>query len=265
MLNIIRRQFVYHRAFLIGAAVVLCGFQFLLCAIVASIDLSGLFSQMMAFMPPIMRAMMEQSLGNGSQAGMLAFAWNHPVTHALAMAIPITFGTRAITGEIENGAIELILAQPLSRLRYFLAHFTFGMTSMLVIASVGVLGTIGGQAAFHLQLFGWDRLVRLLVNLLLLQVSVFALTLLLSSFGRETGRVAGLAVMVAIISFLINSVATLWSKAAFLKPYSLHSYYDPHSVLVDGYLPNSSIVILSVFAIVATAVAFARFLTRDLP
>ena len=201
----------------------------------------------------------------GSSAGILAFTWNHPVTHALVIAIAIALGARAVAGEIENGAIELVLAQPLSRFDYLTAHVIFAIVSMAVVAFVGLLGTVAGQNIFHLPPFGWDRLLRLLANLLLLQMSFYSLTLLFSSFGRESGRVAILSVLVAIVSLLVNVVATLWNKAAFMKPYSLHTYYEPRAILVDGNLALSSIVVLGIFIVAATAGAFARFLTRDVP
>ena len=265
MSNIIRRLFFHNRLFLIATAVVLCAFPFLTSAIVVSINLPTAFEQFLVFAPPALRAVIEQTMVGGSAAGMLAFAWNHPVTHALVTAIAITFGARAVAGEIENGVIELILAQPVSRTRYLAAHIVFAVLSMTLIALAGLFGMLIGQTVFGIDWFGWDRMARLFVNILLLQMSFYSLTLLFSSFGREAGRVASLSVLVAIVSFLINVLATLWTKAAFMKPYSLHSYYDPRAILVDGHLATSSIVVLGLFAFLAAAGAFTRFLTRDLP
>ena len=108
-------------------------------------------------------------------------------------------------------------------------------------------------------------MLALLANLVLLQLSLYALTLLFSSFGRESGRVAAVGVLLSIVSFLINVIASMWSKADFMKPYSLHSYYDPRNILIDGHLPASSALVLGAFAFAAVAGVFARFLTRDLP
>jgi hypothetical protein len=55
------------------------------------------------------------------------------------------------------------------------------------------------------------------------------------------------------------------SDARALKPYSLHNYYNPGAVLVDGRLAMSSLVVLAAFATVAIGGAFARFLRRDIP
>jgi hypothetical protein len=62
MRNSLRRLLARHRAFLVSCAVVLAGFQLLICAIVASIDVGTAMEQMLAFVPPVMRSMIEQSM-----------------------------------------------------------------------------------------------------------------------------------------------------------------------------------------------------------
>jgi ABC-2 type transport system permease protein len=265
MRNIIRRLFAQHRGFLIPCALVLAAFQFLLCAIVGSIDAAGAFAQLTAFAPPALRSVIEQSLMGGSPSGMLSFGWNHPVTHALLTAVAITFGARAVAGEIENGAIELILAQPISRARYLGAHVLFAIASLILVLSMGMLGTVIGQRVFDLPLFQWVSLGALMLNAMLLMLAIFSLTLLISCFGRESGRVGGLAVLLTLISYVIGVVSNLWSKAAFLRPYSLHDYYEPRDILAHDHLATSSVVLLALVSFLALAAAFTRFRTRDLP
>jgi len=265
MLNIIRRLALQHRSFLLACGLLLFVFQVVVAAIIASLDLSRTLEGFLMFAPPAIRAIIEQTMPGGSTAGVLAFTWNHPVTHALITAIAITFGARAIAGEIENGAIELILAQPLSRVNYLAAHVLFALMSMAFVVLVGLLGAVVGERAFGLEPFAWDRLLRLSGNLLLLQMSFYSLTLACSAFGREGGRVAVLAVLIAIVSYLDNVIATLWNKAAFMRPYSFHTYYDPREILVNGNLGTWPLAVLGVFTLAAIGVAFARFLTRDLP
>src|SRR5262245_34358689 len=130
MLNVMRRLFIQHRAFLIACATLLGAFQFVTSAIIASIDLPNTLDRFLAFAPPIIRTIVEQTMFGGSTAGILAFTWNHPATHALVTAVSITLGARAVAGEIENGVIELILAQPVSRFRYLAANLTFAMLSL---------------------------------------------------------------------------------------------------------------------------------------
>lgn len=265
MRNLFGRLWAQDRVFLIAFALVLALFQLLLCAIVASVNLEGALDQILMFAPPVMRALIEQSMLGGSSKGVLAFGWNHPITHAILTAIAIALATRAVAGEIENGAIELTLAQPISRERYLSAHLLFGLLAITAVSCAGVLGTVVGEHVFALQLFGWRQLLQLLANVALLQSAFYCITLFFSALGREAGRVGVIAVLLAVISYLINTVATLWDKAAFTHPYSLHSYYDPRHILVNGQLATSSVVVLATCSIVAATAAFVRFRTRDLP
>ncbi len=254
-----------NRGFLTACALLLGSFQFILCAIVSSMNIESTLAQVLTFAPPLFRAMIEQSVLGGSTAGVLAFGWNHPITHALMTAVAITLAARAIAGEIENGAIELVLAQPLSREAYLACHVIFGLISITIVACAGALGTAIGQRAFAMQPFGVGRVAQLLVNLILLQSAIYMITLLVSAWGREAGRVAVVGVFAVVVSYLVNVIATLWPQAAFLHAYSLHSYYDPRAILVKGDLSTSSALLLAGFAIACGAVALRRFGTRDLP
>lgn len=265
MIEIARRQLGRSWVFLLVVTLFLAGFQVLLCAVVASVNLEGAFGQMVQFAPPLFRAMIEQNLMGGTPAGVLAFGWNHPATHALLAAIAITLPARAIAGEVENGVIELVLAQPVSRAEYFAAHVLFGVAALSAALAAGVLGTAVGQAVFSLNAFGPARLSTLFFNALLLQLAIYAVTLLVSAHGREGGRVALVGVLVAVLSYVINAIATLWGKAELLKPYSLHSYFDPREVLVNGHLSGAAVAVLSAVAAIAIAAAFMRFARRDLP
>ena len=265
MINLIRRQLERNGLFLLVAAVILAIFEFALCAIVASMDVEAAFSQMLVFAPPLVRAMIEQNMPGGSPAAVLSFGWNHPVAHALLTAVAITLSARAIAGEIENGAIELLMAQPISRARYFAAHVVFGVGAICAVIAGGLLGTAAGQAFFSLGAFGANRLAMLFLNALLLQLAIYAVTLAASAFGREAGRVALFGLLVAVVSFLVNTLAMLWSKAEFARPYSLHAYFDPREILTQGRLSGSSVLVLASVAVIGTAVAFRHFSRRDLP
>jgi ABC-2 type transport system permease protein len=264
MRNILRRLAARHRVFLISCAVVLAGFQLLICAIVSSIDVGTAIEQILAFAPPALRPLIEQSMV-GSPQGMLAFGWNHPVTHAVITAVAITLAARAIAGEVEHGAIELILSQPISRARYFTAHATFGVSAIGLVVVSGIAGSILGRSLFALDPLDVSHAWRLVANLVLLQAAIYSVTLLVSSFSREGGQAAVAGVFVAVVSYLVEVVASMWRQAAFLHPYALHSYYDPRRILTEGQLPVAAIPVLAGFIIVTGAAACIRFHRRDLP
>lgn len=264
MRNILRRLAARHRTFLIATALVLAGFQLLICAIVASVDIGTAFEQIRAFAPPALLPFIEQSM-IGSPQGMLAFGWSHPITHALVTAVSITLAARAIAGEVEHGAIELILAQPISRARYFSAHAAFGFGAITFVTVSGIIGSVIGRQLFDLAPIGIADAWRLTANLVLLQGSIYAMTLLLSAFGRENGQVAIGGVLLAVVSYLIEVISSMWSKAAFLHPYALHSYYNPRHILIEGQFPPASLPVLTAFILIMGTASFVRFRHRDLP
>jgi len=145
---------------------------------------------------------------------MLAFGWNHPITHIIGTAVAITLGARAVAGEIENGAIELVLAQPVSRAHYLTAHILFAAFAILSIAVLGVLATAIGQRVFALEPFPPARLALLLLAFLLLQLAIFAITLIASTFGREGGRAALAGLFVAVVSYMVGAIASLGRASA---------------------------------------------------
>jgi ABC-2 type transport system permease protein len=264
--NVMRRLARRHFALIGLSALILAGFQLLMCAIVANTDVSGALKQLVNFAPPMMQSMFAQTLlSDATDAGLIAFGWNHPVTHALGLAIAITLGTRAIAGEIENGAIELVLTQPISRNSYLLAHVLFALLAITAITTLGVVATAAGQYLFELVPFPASRLLVLLLNFVLLQLAVFGITFAFSAFGREAGRVALVGVLVALLSYLIAAVAALWPRIASLGWYSLHHYFDPRRLLVTGNPDFLSFGVLGGFMVLGVGVAFWRFERRDLP
>lgn len=265
MLDIVRRQLERNAAFLAAIALVLGGFEFALCAMVASMDMAGTFGEIVKFAPPVLRALLEQNLAGGSPAAVIAFGWNHPVAHALLGAVAITLPARAIAGEVENGVIELVMAQPVSRTQYFAAHVVLGAGALSAAVLAGMLGTVLGMWTYGLEPFAASSLAGLFLNALLLQMAIYSVTLLVSACGREAGRVAIGGVLVAVVSFLVTVLATLWDKARFAKPWALHGYFEPRELLVQGRMETSSLLVLGAVALTALALAFAVFSRRDLP
>lgn len=266
MLNLLGRLFTRNLGLILVSALLLAGFQFLMCAIVATTDISGAMQQLMAFAPPVVQMAMSSMIAAGaSDHAMLAFGWNHPITHALATALPIVVGARAIAGEVENGAVELLLAQPISRALYLTTQIVFALLCILLIGTVGVLATMAGQQVFGVAPFGLPKLGLLLLSFFLLQAAIFSIALLVSTFGREGGRAALIATMIALVSYMVAAVAALWPRVAYIGNYSLHHYFDPRARLVEGRLDLLSVLVLVGAAVICCAAASSWFARRDLP
>jgi ABC-type transport system involved in multi-copper enzyme maturation permease subunit len=257
---------VRHRGFVVAAAILLGLFQFLICAAVSSVNLGGLFESVTRNLPPFLQALVSsQLLGGFSAHGLVAFGWNHPVSHALGTAPAIVLASGAIAGEIETGAIELVLSQPLSRASYFIGQILFAAASLALVSLTGLLGTVLGQRAFHMEPFGHGPLLALATDYALLMIAAFGITMLFSAWGREGGRVASAGFAIVLLSYFAQAIGRLWTRAAWILPWTLHDSFVPQKILVEHAAAGRQLAVLGSVAIVALGLAWARFRTRDLP
>lgn len=265
MFNVVRRLARRYLVFLIAAIVVLAGFQLIIPAVISTLNLPAMLGGVLALLPPTVGAALgEQVFGGMSATGLLAFGWNHPITHAAGTAVAVVLGARAIAGEIETGTLELVLAQPISRAAYLAGNLLFGFGALLALCSIGVLGTLLGTRIFDIAVSTLG-IARVAANFLLLLFALYAATLLASAFMREGGRALGVGVLLAVISFLVLTVALLWPQAAALQSYTLHSYYNSRDVLVSGRIPFRSVAVLGSWIALCLAGTYWRFSTRDVP
>jgi ABC-2 type transport system permease protein len=255
-----RAQFVGLCGLLLG------GFEYLICAAVGSADVSGALQTLMQSLPPFLQELVtSQFFGGLSERGLLAFGWNHPIAHALGTAAAIVLGSRAVAGESESGALELLASQPLSRGRYLRTQVLFGWVALALVTLAGIGGTMAGQRVQHLEPFSGSQLLRLGGNFFLLLCAWYAITLVLSVFGREGGRVAGIAFLVALLSYIGQVIGRVWQAAAFVLPWSLHDYFAPQTLLLGTASVLRPLVTLLAVTVAGVTLAAWRFQRRDLP
>jgi ABC-2 type transport system permease protein len=265
MRNILRRLAGRYGLFLGIAAAVMAGFQFILCAVVSTLNVPALLSEITKSLPPLMKDLIVQYIGGFGPADLLAFGWNHPIALAIGGAVAVVLASRAVAGEIESGTLELVLSQPISRERYFAGQVVFALASLAVLSLAGGLASGIGQRVYRLHALGPGTLALLAANFFLLQAAWSGVTLLVSVFGREAGRVAFTGFLIALLSYLTQVVAGMWPAASFLLPYSPNGYYDPRVILKAGALPVKSVAVLGGLAVAGTMLALIRFRRRDIP
>jgi ABC-type transport system involved in multi-copper enzyme maturation permease subunit len=266
MRNLLRRLTARHAFFLSISIVLFGGFQFLICAITSTVDVGGAIQELMKSIPLFMRSTVTEEFFAGfTTRGILAFGWDHPIAQALGAAVAIVLGTRAIAGEIEGGVMELVLSQPLSRRGYLGGQILFAVLALTLLTLGGLVGTIIGQIFFQIEALGSGALLKLGLNFFLLQCAWYSISLAFSVLGREAGRVATAAFLVALSSYIVNVIGKLWSKAAFLLPYTLHTYYSPRETLVQDTLEGKSVVVLCAVFFICIGFAAWRFQRRGIP
>ena len=64
--------------------------------------------------------------------------------------------------------------------------------------------------------------------------AVTGTTMGLSALGRYRWRVMGLAVLLALVQFILNLVGQMWDQANWVRPLSIFYYFQPQQVILHG-------------------------------
>lgn len=247
---------------------------------------------------------------------MLSIGYVHPLVQLILCIWAIGRAAGAISGEIERGTMELLLAQPLARYRVVLAHLLVDCVVIPALCLALLVGNFVGASVispiriqepegfkapdalysvevgpFKFEVKGAIVLPpedeayvaeRLAVRpwefapgLALVAGLLFAIsgaTMWLSAAGRSRMRVLGVAILVALVMFLVNVLGQMWDVMAPLRPLTLFYYYNAQAaVLGQGWtvpvagLPVPTLPVLVGVGVLGYAMAFRVFTRRDLP
>ena len=265
--NLLRRLFKRHWVFLAVIGLLLSGLQILICAIVSSVNIEGAMREISQSLPPFMQAFLSEEFALGlTSRGLIVFAWNHPVVHAMLAAVMILLASRAIAAEIENGTLELLLTQPISRPVYLATQISFALLVLLALIGLMLSGVNLGLTVFDLQrALSWQTFLPVAINLVCLETAIYGVALFLSSLAREGGRVVTVALSFVLISFLLQAVARLWPAIQFLLHYTIFEYYSPQQIVLNDSISWRNIVVLLAVGFVTGGVGWWRFKRRDIP
>ncbi|MGH9457191.1 MAG: ABC transporter permease subunit [Thermoanaerobaculia bacterium] len=263
--NLVRLLARRNAVLVAASSLVLAGFELLICALVTALDLDAILQQVVTAAPPFFSAMIGEQFAGLSVAGIVAFGWNHPVALALGAAVAIVLGARAVAGEIDQGAAELVMTQPFGRGRYLAAHVLFGAFALALVSAAGVAGTAAGSRVFDLDIFTPRDLVAVAFAFWLLQLAWFGIALAVSARGREGGPVAIAVFFVALVAYLIAAIGSVWDPAARFLPLSLYHYYEPREILVEQVLSAVTVAVLAIVAAAGIALGAVLFSRRDVP
>jgi len=233
---------------------------------------------------------------------ILTVGFVHPLMLSVFCIWAVGRAAGAITGEIDRGTMELMLAQPVPRRRMVFAHLLVDLVAIPTIClclwtgiwlGTAIVGPITvspedvAKYPFELEIdptalqlypanFGYG-----LCNVAAFIFAVSGYTMWLSAVGRFRGRVLGVAVLITLLQFLINLFGQLWDGLAPLRPFTVFYWYQPQQLILAPHRwtldlgqvwangePLCAVPLLAVlFAVGALGYSMAlwRFCRRDLP
>jgi len=267
MRALLRRSAAQARYLLIGAGVLLCGFQIVIIGQAAEIQRTQAFGRFGDLIP----AFLQRGMGSpvmllATFKGMVAFGYFHPVV-CLVLVLAAMYVVTEPAHEIESGLVDLQLARSIPRHRLLtrsllLAELTIAGAVLLMAA-----GTSIGTWIFDAR--GMDTpptllRVRLLVNLAALASCFAGYALLLAALSKRWTTAFTTAALTTVVLYLLDFLAIGWRPVRLIGWISPFHYYPALAVVAGDSPLGRNVAILCGAAVVLAGAAYRVFARRDL-
>jgi ABC-type transport system involved in multi-copper enzyme maturation permease subunit len=255
------------RYVLVGAFVLLCGFQIIIVGQAAEIERSNAFGRMAELLPGFLqRGLGSRAMLLASFKGTVAFGYFHPVVCMIVSVVAMYLAVE-LAHEVESGLIDLELSRPVARHRLV----TRSVLLMLGASGVAVLLMAAGTS-LGMRFFGAGDLdlppaqVRawMLLNLFAIASCFGGFALLVASWSARWTTALTLAVLMSVVLYCLDFLAIGWPpmrNIAWLSPFH---YYPALDVLAGDAPMGRNLGILFASAAAMTATAYWQFHRRDL-
>ncbi|MCL5093911.1 MAG: ABC transporter permease [Patescibacteria group bacterium] len=199
----------------------------------------------------------------GTFEGYISTEFFSMVVPIMVIAFAVSFAGWAIAGEIEKGTVEILLAQPISRLKAFLSKYIAGFSYLALFIGVSILSVIPMAKIFDFSIKSGNFL-KVTGITFLFGLAVYSLGVLFSSIFSEKGKVYLATSGILILMYVLNIIAVLKDNLKDLKYFSFFHYYNPSEVLVKGKIDWLGVWIFLLVAFVSTVLAAFWFKKRDI-
>jgi ABC-2 type transport system permease protein len=176
--------------------------------------------------------------------------------------LAISLGSSLLAREEQDRTIESLLARPVSRSGLLLGKSGAGTIILTIVTLVGLLTTLITAKIVDIAVPTMNIALATFACFVL-ALSFGAIAFMLTTIGKARGASIGIATLIALGGYLINSLSgtVSWLKIP-SKLFPFH-YYDPESILRGSFAWGNILFLLFVI-VVCGAVSWFSFKRRDL-
>lgn len=201
----------------------------------------------------------------GNILGIVAIGYQHPLILICMMISSGAMPTGMLTSEAERGTMEILLSRSLTRRQVFWTAAVLSVLYQVALVAVIFLGT-----AVWTRFFDYGEAIplapfaRATINRAALSATTVALSLLCSVFFSDRGTALGVLIGYLVLTYLLQFAASLWSKVAFLKPWTLFNYCVPNAVIRNNAIPWDDMAVLGTVFAISIGLAFFIWNRKDI-
>jgi len=180
----------------------------------------------------------------------------------LVILMTIGFAGTAFAGEIEKGTIEVLLSQPVSRLKLFISRYLAGLFSLIVFVLFSIFSAIPIMKIYDIN-FKLENFATLALLAFLFGLAIYSIGMFLSAIFSDKGKVFFISGGLLVLMYVLNIVSALKDSLADLKYGSFFYYFNASRALSHNQIDNWSYLIFIATAVVLAIVGSIYFTKRD--
>lgn len=265
-----RKAWVEARLLLCCCALLLLVFHWLYVWVSSQVKL-GALSDFLESLPESFRGLTGMPVRDvATVAGRLALGFLDPVVMVATSVWAIARGTDVVSGEIDRGTMEMLLAQPVRRLEVLLTHAAITVGGAALLGLMCLTGTTAGLATVTLEHPVSARLfVYPALNVFAMTFFLAGLSTLVSACDRYRWRSVGIMGSFYVISLLLEVLGKMVPWLEWLRYFTFLGAYEPQvmvsqpaDALAFSLTYDSVLLGLGLAGYIAAAIVFCR---RDMP
>ena len=198
--------------------------------------------------------------------GMVLFAYFDPLIVMLLVQFAIYLATEP-AGEVESSLVDLLLARPLPRHVIVSRSFIVMAIGTALMSGAMQMTTWVGlwwMAPAYSQWPALPTVVSLSAHVTLIAWCFGCTALAASGWARRRGAVVGAIGVVAIATYLVELLESIWAPARDLATFSPFHYYAAPGILAGTAPEARNLAVLGTVTLVALGLAYWRYQHRDL-
>lgn len=184
------------------------------------------------------------------------------VFQLFAAILAFSIAASDLSGEVENGTIEYLLSQPVSRLKFYFARFISGLILLAVFVAASTLLVMPMAAVFHVAYIP-SAYYKLFLDAILFAIALYSFAYFLSAMSSSKGRVIGISTGIFAVMYGAFIVSALKESLDKIKYISLFHYF-PGEILNGGSIDKLGVWIFIIVIIFFTTLGAIIFDRRDI-
>jgi beta-exotoxin I transport system permease protein len=178
-------------------------------------------------------------------------------------AFIIAFARNMVAGELSEGTLELLLAQPIERWKVLTSEGLVLLGGIVFLSATTIVSIFAFGAAFGVKL-SYSGYAAFLPLAIALFAAISGYSIFFSAAMRDPRKVAMGAAGLTLVFYLVHFAGTYSKVFDKIDWFGIFHYYNPQQVLDSGNVPVKDILILLAFAVVGFAASLWVFQRRDI-